>query len=425
MKDFNYYDYFEEVSKIKIDFNNPEFSAFKNKDDALLPAKVLINPPKDYHCVDKELQRTVTGMAVTNKGRIYTSYFTSAEHQREDAGNHIMIFTSDDDAKSFDLKMIIEPPFYSHTRTYDSFPWIDDRGRLYIFYTQSYGSLDGREGVWEIHSDNPDDYEPLFTAPRRIFDGVVSSKPIIKENGDWLFVSCIWDARIATEWNIKTFMLNYDPKMSGTNVYISKDKGETFDHIANVKWAFANFPEANIVELSDGTIKMMIRGMNCVGDAYSYDGGYTWTIPHQNRKLFLPDTKFSLKRLKSGNLLLVCNYKSDMYSYYVGRNNLTAMISKDDGVTWKDFLVIDKREGSEQPDIFETKDGTIYISYGRAPCFAGESLLCKITEEDIFNGKLVNPYSKLQIIVGKAGGIKKQKNYSEIVDFAHANNIEL
>ena len=102
-----------------------------------------------------------------------------------------------------------------------------------------------------------------------------------------------------------------------------------------------------------------------------------------------------------------------MFSYYGGRNNLCALLSKDDGETWEGCLTIDEREGSEQPDFVEGNDGFIYIGYGRCPQFSAESMLAIVTEEDILAGKLVNPDSKLRIVAGKSTGMWENPAFAE------------
>lgn len=406
------------------DPSNPDCAQFANKDDALIPGQIIVNPDPAVYDTARELQRTVTGMTVTPGGRIYTSYFTSCEHLSEDDGNYCMLFSSDDNAASWQLRLVIEPPFRDHTRAFDCYPWIDDRGRFWLFWSQSY-SWDGRQGAWAAYCDDPDSSAPHFSQPRRIGNGIVSAKPVILPDGAWILPACLWDVRVATECNLPKYFLNWLPDEHGTNLLRSTDRGMSWERIANVHWGFENFPESNVVPLSDGRLWMLIRGMNCTGQSFSEDGGWNWSIPRENRKLPLPDTKFSLTRLKSGNLLLVCNYKADMFSYYCGRNHLTAMISRDDGKTWEGKLLLDAREGAEQPDACQSADGRIFVSYGRAPCFVGESLLAEFTEEDVLAGRPVSPEARLRIHVGRAGGIEKRPDYAQLRREAEMNGIEM
>lgn len=386
--------------------NNPEDAQYADREDALLQGKVTVNPTNPSYTDERQLQRTCTGLARTAKGRIFMSYFSAIDHADEGAGNYIMLMSSDDGGQSFQNRVVIEPPNKANTRVYDCVPWVDDLERLWIFYAQSYRSIDGRDGVWAVRCDNPDDDDMVFTQPRRISNGVLATAPIITSKGEWLFPTAVWDPKCAHGSDKGNMIINWLPDEVGVSVYRSTDRGERFERIASkIRFPYSVFDEPCMVERRDGSLMMWIRGMNCTAHTFSYDGGYTWTIPVQNLKMNLPNSRFHLGKLKSGNLLLLCNYKADMFSFFGGRNNLTALISKDDGETWEGFLMIDEREGSEQPDFVEGSDGFIYIAYGRAPQLAGESMLAIVTEEDILAGELTNPKSKLRIVAGKSTGM--------------------
>ena len=99
---------------------------------------------------------------------------------------------------------------------------------------------------------------------------------------------------------------------------------------------------------------------------------------------------------------------------FKGRNNLTAMLSEDDGATWPYRLLLDGRNGVSYPDMGVSPDGSLYIIYDRerggykkqfadARAEAREILLSKITEEDIIAGQLVTDGSFLRKIVSKLG----------------------
>ena len=406
---FNYYKHYTTTQNKIIDpVQNPEDAQYADKDDSLLPGKIIVNPTNPQFLDEQQNFRTTTGMARTPKGRIFLSYFSSGEHADEGAGNYTMIISSDDGGVTFQDRVLIEPPKMDTTRVWDCVPWVDDTNRLWVFYAQSYLSQDGRDGIWVVRCDNPDDEDMVFTKPRRIANGVVVRAPIITSKGEWMFAGCVWDPKCA-HGSVKGNMgINNLQDEIGVSVYRSTDKGETFERIASkIRFPYSTFDEPCMVERSDGSLMMWIRGMNCTAHTFSYDGGYTWTIPVQNLKMNLPNTRFHFGKLKSGNILLLCNYKADMFSYYGGRNHLTALISKDDGETWEGCLMIDEREGSQQPDFVEGNDGFIYITYGRAPQFAAESMLAIVTEEDILAGNLVNPNSKLRIIAGKSTGMMR------------------
>ncbi len=388
--------------------NNPEDAQYADKDDSLLPGKVIVNPTNPAYAEERQPQRTCSSMARTQNGRIFMSYFSATDHSDEGAGNYNMLISSDDRGETFQDRVLIEPPKMETTRVWDCVPWVDDTNRLWVFYAQSYLSQDGRDGIWVVRCDNPDDDDMVFTEPRRIANGVVVMAPIITSKGEWLFAGCVWDPKCAHGGRKGNMGINNLQDEIGVSVYRSTDRGETFERIASkIRFPYSVFDEPCMAERKDGSLMMWIRGMNCTAHTFSYDGGHTWTIPVQNIRMNLPNTRFHFGKLKSGNLLLLCNYKADMFSYYGGRNNLCALLSKDDGETWEGCLMIDEREGSEQPDFVEGNDGFIYIGYGRAPQFAAESMLAIVTEEDILAGKLVNPQSKLRIVAGKSTGMGK------------------
>ena len=67
----------------------------------------------------------------------------------------------------------------------------------------------------------------------------------------------------------------------------------------------------------------------------------------------------SSSRLASGRLLLVNHH------CFQDRDNLTAMLSDDDGQSWYGHLHLDGREKVSYPDGVETEAGQIYIIYDR------------------------------------------------------------
>ena len=84
-----------------------------------------------------------------------------------------------------------------------------------------------------------------------------------------------------------------------------------------------------------------------------------------------------------------------------GRSKLKAFLSEDDGRTWKGGLMLDERKGISYPDGFQAPVGTIYISYDRNRSTDGEILLARFSEEDVLEGKLVGPRSRLRMLISR------------------------
>ena len=153
------------------------------------------------------------------------------------------------------------------------------------------------------------------------------------------------------------------------------------------------YDEHAVVQLSNGDLLTLIRTVRGpkTHQSISHDRGKTWEEP-KPANFKHTDSRLFLRKLKSGNLLLV---KHGAINKDVGRSELTAFISTDDGATWKGGLLIDERKGASYPDGDQTRDGAIYLVHDHDRCGAQEILLSRFTEEDILAGKLVNSSSWL------------------------------
>jgi len=288
-------------------------------------------------------------------------------------------------------------------RTFDPCLWIDPSGRLWLFYTQSYTYIDGRLGVWAAVCDHPDSEEPRFSEPRRIANGVMMNKPTVLSTGEWLLCCSIWcDERSE---------LNDLPEERFSNVYCSADNGETFARIGYTDYADRSTDEPMIVEKKDGQLWMLIRGKHGIGQGFSDDKGYTWhDIGFSG--IENPCSRFHIRRLPGGNLLLI-NHKNfngqnpENVVVGSGRNNLTAMLSADDGKTWSEGLLLDERNEVSYPDASVDREGRIWIVYDRERYHAREILMASVTEEDILAGKLVSEGSFRKQVIGHGAQNKK------------------
>lgn len=241
------------------------------------------------------------------------------------------------------------------------------------------------------------------------------NKPIVRNDGEWLFPIAVWaknilagDVKSSVETDRKAF------------VYLSNDAGDSFHRLGGVDAPQRSFDEHMVVELDENTLAMYIRTHYGIAVSYSYDGGNTWTEATDSG-WGGPNSRFHVKKLQSGRLLLINHYR------FSKRNNLTAMLSEDNGKTWKYKLLLDERKEVSYPDAVEGNDGYIYIVYDRergaykhsieeAYACAREILLAKITEQDILEGKLTDRGSRLKMVVSRLGKYADEKNnpYHEI-----------
>ena len=197
--------------------------------------------------------------------------------------------------------------------------------------------------------------------------------------------------------------------MRGANVFVSTDKGATWQRRGCVQFPNPNWHEHMIVERKDGTLWMLARTAKGIMQSTSSDSGKTWSEPTASA-IKHPVARFHIRRLTSGRILLVKHGKT--IDSHKGRNLLTAWLSNDEGKTWRGGLMLDERKGISYPDGFQAPDGTVYISYDRNRSTDGEILLARFTEQDILAGKLVDSKSKLRLLISRplARGTKQQSN---------------
>jgi predicted neuraminidase len=160
-----------------------------------------------------------------------------------------------------------------------------------------------------------------------------------------------------------------------------------------------------IVERKDESLWMLVRTSYGIGESVSKDRGVTWSalVPSSIRH---PSARFFIRRLGSGNLLLV---KHGPINERTGRSHLTAYVSDDDGRTWSNGLLLDEREGVSYPDGQQSQDGTIHIIYDYSRTGAREILMATFTEDDVIAGNPSSPTVTLRGVVSKFPETENQK----------------
>lgn len=334
----------------------------------------------------------IPSIEVTKKGRIFLTFYSGGVW--EGIGNYVLLVKSDD-GKHFSEPVAVASA--AGHRCYDPCLWIDPYNRLWLTW-----ALAPDYAVYAAVCDDPDADVLKWSEPRVIGREVMMNKPIVRKNGEWLFPIAVWDEKYAVDG-----LRNSSETDRRAFAYRSIDGGVSFGRLGGVSAEKRSYDEHMLLELSDGSVAMYIRTTYGIAVSYSYDGGRTWTEARDSG-IGGPCSRFYIGRLKSGRILLV-NHVG-----FRGRNNMTAMLSEDDGKTWKYKLLLDGRDNVSYPDAAEADDGYIYITYDRERgCFldslekaqacAREILVAKITEEDIIAGRLVSEGSRLKIVASKLG----------------------
>lgn len=336
------------------------------------------------------LWQGIPGIEVTKHGRTFLTFYSGGT--KEQIGNYVLLFKSDDGENFGDP---IAAVYCENHRCYDPCLWIDPLERLWFIWAYA-----PEHGVYASVCDNPDAEELVWSDEFKLGNDVMMNKPTVLSSGEWLFPIAVWN------YDVRSIEKEYDSKdpEKGSFVYKTADNGRSFEKSGGADVEKRSFDEHMILELKDGTLAMYVRTSYGIGVSYSYDKGMTWT-EGKDSGLGGPSSRFFIKRLKSGRILLINHYD------FKDRNNLTAMLSEDEGKTWKYKLLLDERSDVSYPDAKEAADGYIYITYDRERgaflhsleevySKAREILTAKITEQDIING-CVSGDSYLKRVVSK------------------------
>lgn len=360
---------------------------------SMTPAKIYVNHNFPEYASDNRLWQGVPALECSPKGRLFAAWYTGGK--TEEPGNVVIVERSEGDGKPFTDGWIVVKHDDPEVRCFDETLWIDPQGHLNLFWAQSHLFFDGRNGVWMSTCENPDAENPIFGTPRRIANGIMLNKPTVTKSGRWLMPCALW----TTEFHEAT---EKHPELADevlANLYASDDQGKTFFRLGGVDMPDRAYDEHMTIELNDGRLWMLARTRHGIGQAFSVDGGKTWIdigfSGHSG-----PNSRFFVRRLKSGRILLINHVNpSNQTSYqeWNVRNNLMAMLSDDEGKTWKGGLMLDTRDGVSYPDGVETSDGRIYIIYDYLRYSAKSFYLAEFTEEDILEGRIVNPNSRLKV----------------------------
>lgn len=383
-------------------------------DPALDPASINREPGEAYGPATRIFQG-IPGIARAPGGRLWATWYSGGDDEGPD--NYVMLATSGDDGRTWSsVRVVIDPP--GPVRTYDPVVWVDPRGRLWWFYAQSYRWWDGRAGVWAVTADDPDSPSPAWSEPRRLADGIMMNKPTVLRNGDWLFPIAIWvDPPVkglpeTDRKHVPAEQLHWKVENVGTHVYASRDQGRSLEKIGTARFPNLLFDEHMIVERKDGSLWLWARTKTGIGESVSLDGGKTWS-PGKDSKIPHVNSRFFIRRLRSGNLLLIKHNPpldvgwlapKSIYNAWQKRSHLTAYLSDDDGETWKGGLLLDERLSVAYPDGDESPDGRIFLAYDYNRKTDKEIYAAVITEQDILSGKLVDARSQLKMLVNKATG---------------------
>jgi|GEM_PF-193010 len=367
---------------------------------APIAPKLITNPgPEFSHAVRK--WQGIPSIEVTPGGRLWATWYGGSASEGE-AGNYQMLVTSGDDGRTWsDPVAVFRPEPIARSRTGDGHLWTDPQGRLWWVVNRVQSDIPtpiGFRTSWVFLNLRPDDAQPQWSEPILLGPGQGLNKPTVLSSGEWL----------TPLDNFSAISKDPDSRFTkGGKVYGSTDQG--------VSWSFRGAPEIPdvvfaehmIAERKDGSLWLLARTAYGIAQSVSLDHGKTWSPGEPFTREMNVGTRFFLRRLKSGRMLLVVNNHPKV------RKNLTAMLSDDDGRTFPHKLLLDERSTS-YPDGTQAADGSLYLIYDQERYKRGaqQILFAKITEEDILAGRVVTPTSRLAQKINRladfGGGIDDQ-----------------
>ena len=330
---------------------------------SLLPPQ-YVGAPTGEHAVIRRAFTGIPSLTVTARGRLWAVWYAGIT-PAEDQNNYVVAATSGDGGRTWKEVLAIDPDGRGPAKAFDPQAWVDPAGTLWISWSQRSVHEESC-GLWCITSADAESDHPALSAPRRLGDGIMMNKPVVLAGGEWVLAASIH----GTDNSVRTV--------------VSSDQGRTWGvrGTVHVPKEVRTPDEPMLIERQDRSLWMLVRTRYGIGQTFSRDQGQTWAAlaPSEIRH---PASRFFIRRLASGNLLLV---KHGPIQTRTGRSHLMAFVSRDDGIAWSPGLLLDERDGVSYPDGAQDKDGLIWIAYDHDRKGAGEILLATFREDDAAAG---------------------------------------
>ena len=348
----------------------------------------------------KELRRHqgIPGVEIMPDGELFVCFYANTE-PGEGPGNYAVIARSSDGGLSWrEVNVVVPPP--GAERVFDPVLWRSPDGVLHLFYAQGasdglHKPFDGRAGVWTAELLEYDAEKTVWSATRRIADGVMMNKPEALASGSWVLPVALWS--IYPEKEFADLKGKYRP-----NLLVTRDKGKTFHFILGPDVPERTYDEHVMIERGDKSWLVVVRTKRGARAVTTTDHGDSYS------PVFTPfaggaDSRFALRRLKSGRLCLITHAVPEACpgeNWKPSRASLSVWLSEDDGATWRGRLMLEERPGVSYPDFTEDAAGNICAVYDRNRVKGhGQVWFARFTEADVLAGAFVTPGSFPGILV--------------------------
>jgi len=329
-------------------------------------AKIVFDPGEKF-AEEKRFWQGCPSIMYTQKGILYAAWYSGGTREPSQFNYNVLVRSFDQGQSWSEPILAIDSIPELAIRAIDIQLWLAPDGKAWLFWVQRFDEVPADDhrhlSVWAITSDNIDDQFPVWSDPRKISEGFLRCQPTVLSDGRYLL--------FAYDWTSENYQYSE-----------SYDEGKTWIRRSGGKKVTTPFDETMAVERKDGSLWMLARSNSGkLAESFSFDMGQTWTDGRPSA-ITSPSSRFFMKRLKSGRLILAVNNAPDV------RTNMTIYLSEDDGKSWPWSLLIDSSEHVSYPDLAEGDDGWLYLVHDRGRmCYKG-ILLSKFKEQDVMAGEL-------------------------------------
>ncbi|AWI09472.1 sialidase family protein [Ereboglobus luteus] len=301
----------------------------------LTPPRLEFNPNPAYW-PRMRLWQGIPSIERAPGGRLWATWYSGGIGEGK-GHNYQLLVTSGNDGLTWSKPVAVFDPGRQLLGGAggDAHLWLDPNGRLWWFVHRVMQSPGIHPRTcWGFHTTEPDNPKAKWRGPVFAGYGYSLNKEFVTSDGEWLHMvdpmSKKTDAPL--------------PARKGAHVWKFTGYDKPFEHTGHVEIKDTPFTEHMIAERKDGSLLMLARAKYGIARAVSNDKGRTWREIEPFTKDFNVNTRFYFGKLKSGSLLLIVN------DHPRKRENMTAMLSDDDGKTWQHKLVLDERTHVSYPD---------------------------------------------------------------------------
>ena len=351
--------------------------------DSLPKHDTALIAPDAAHDLETRNHQGIPSVAVSPKnGRIWCTWYANPIGG-ENHLDYCVLTTSGDGGKTWKEVLIADPDGDGAKRAFDPQVWVAPDGKLRWTWTErtlpddldtrnSWNAYEGKRWTTDelrsVELDAENEPSAPYPAPLLLAKGVMMGKPVVVKSGDWIYPVCEWH------------------QAPSSRFYATRD-GRTLTMVGGITLPekLRCFDEENVVELKDGRWWSLLRGEDGPYESFSSDAGRTWSDPVAS-PIAGPSSRHCTRRLPSGNILLIAHGK---VGEKVGRTQLSAFVSDDEGKTWKGGLLLSTRRGDvAYPDVDFDADGSIRVVYDNARGWLMEILMSTFTEAEALAGKV-------------------------------------